>query len=335
MDAISLPFNPLRNSLYTSNELFAGFASNDPDSLARAPDITILSYFVRYGKNPTSDSRASTLEALHDNSISTAMQSILKRSAKVVAVMGGHGINRGTDPYIDIAYLARELTARGFLMASGGGPGAMEATHLGASFSQRADKDLRDAIELLSKQTALPSNAAKLVASDGGIDREIAIRLHEWLSPAIAIARDLGKDASASLAVPTWLYGFEPTTPFATHIAKYFQNSLREDGLVTLATHGVVYAEGKAGTVQEIFQDATQNYYGDFFPMVFLSAKVMPPRNYWKETLPVEPLLKALFKETPDYATRVLFTDSIETAVHFLTDPGSAQLENGGASRRT
>ena len=89
--------------------------------------------------------------------------------------------------------------------------------------------------------------------------------------------------------------------------------------MVTIATHGVVYAEGQAGTVQEIFQDAAQNFYGDFFPMVFLSAKVIPPRNYWRETLPVEPLMKALFKDKPDYGTKVLFTDSREAARRFLT----------------
>ena len=48
---------------------------------------------------------------------------------------------------------------------------------------------------------------------------------------------------------------------FATDIAKYFENSLREEGLLALALAGVVFARGNAGTVQEIFQDACQNYY--------------------------------------------------------------------------
>src|SRR6185295_2615700 len=103
-----------------------------------------------------------------------------------------------------------------------------------------------------------------------------------------------------SLGVPTWLYGHEPTTPLATHIAKYFQNSVREDGLVTIAKSGIVYSEGSAGTVQEIFQDASQNYYGDaFYPMVFLSA---PGTDYWSRTLPVRPLIEALLGKKPDYA---------------------------------
>ncbi len=61
-----------------------------------------------------------------------------------------------------------------------------------------------------------------------------------------------------SIGIPTWLYGHEPPAPFATHIAKYFANSVREDGLLTIAKHGVIFAPGSAGTTQEIFQDATQ-----------------------------------------------------------------------------
>ena len=89
----------------------------------------------------------------------------------------------------------------------------MEATHLGASFSKRTTKDLGGAIELLSKQAVLPGDTARLVAKNGSIDAKVARRLHEWLAPAIAIAGGLGNDAGTSLGVPTWLYGFEPTSP--------------------------------------------------------------------------------------------------------------------------
>jgi two-component system alkaline phosphatase synthesis response regulator PhoP len=37
---------------------------------------------------------------------------------------------------------------------------------------------------------------------------------------------------------------------------------VREDGLLSLAKGGVVFAPGPAGTIQEIFQDLTQNHYG-------------------------------------------------------------------------
>ena len=45
-------------------------------------------------------------------------------------------------------------------------------------------------------------------------------------------------DGGESLGVPTWVYVDEPTTGFATHIAKYFTNSIREDGLLAIARSG-------------------------------------------------------------------------------------------------
>jgi hypothetical protein len=52
----------------------------------------------------------------------------------------------------------------------------------------------------------------------------------------------------------------EPPSPFPTDIGKYFQNSVREDGLLAVAKHGIIFAQGKAGTLQEdLFEDAAQN----------------------------------------------------------------------------
>ena len=99
------------------------------------------------------------------------------------------------------------------------------------------------------------------------------------MDPAYQIANAITSPYD-SLGIPTWHDGHEPTTPLATHIGKYFQNSIREDGLLALAKQGIVYAEGKAGTIQEIFQDGAQNYYKTFeyfSPMVLLSVK------YWTE----------------------------------------------------
>ena len=97
-----------------------------------------------------------------------------------------------------------------------------------------------------------------------------------------------------SLGVPTWLYGHEPATPFATHIAKYFDNSIREDGILTIAKGGIIYSPGSAGTLQEIFQDAVQNHYLSFgyaSPMVFLDS------DYWTTQMPVYPLLEELLSK--------------------------------------
>ena len=135
----------------------------------------------------------------------------------------------------------------------------------------------------------------------------------------MAIAEELGAGIGPSLGVPTWLYGHEPTTPFATHSAKYFQNSIREDGLVTMGVQGIIYAEGSAGTIQEIFQDAAQNYYDTFSPMVFLSGAAAPGEHYWEKKLPVRPLIEALLGSKSGYPGKVLFTDSVDETVAFLT----------------
>jgi predicted Rossmann-fold nucleotide-binding protein len=84
-----------------------------------------------------------------------------------------------------------------------------------------------------------------------------------------------------SLAIPTWVIAGEPISQFASHIAKYFSNSIREDGMLAVATTGIVFAPGGAGTMQEIFQDAAQNAYRTFgrSPMAFLDT-----RHYCVET---------------------------------------------------
>jgi predicted Rossmann-fold nucleotide-binding protein len=115
--------------------------------------------------------------------------------------------------------------------------------------------------------------------------------------------------------MPTWLYGHEPSTPFATHIAKFFENSIREDSILTLAYGGIVYTPGSAGTMQEIFQDAVQNHYlslGFSSPMVFLG------KNFWTNEMPVYPLLESLVC-TGKYKNLLLtLTDSLDDVVEEL-----------------
>jgi hypothetical protein len=86
---------------------------------------------------------------------------------------------------------------------------------------------------------------------------------------------------SENLGIPTWYYGNEPPILFATPTGKYFFNSVREDGLVSIATSGIVFGAGKAGTVQEIFQGAPFNLYRDKgtagTPMVLLGAQYWNP----------------------------------------------------------
>jgi len=83
-------------------------------------------------------------------------------------------------------------------------------------------------------------------------------------------------NGATSLGVPTWVYPDEPVNLFSSHIAKYFSNSMREEGLIAIGSHGVVIASDTPGTVREVFQAAEQNSYwvGDRrSPMVLLEAQ--------------------------------------------------------------
>ena len=226
--------------------------------------------------------------------------------------MGDHNLRRDSAAYKQIAVLARLLTRSGILVCSGGGPGAMEACHLGASLAPWAYSDLKNALALLKTQPVMPA-LEDIVDSSGMVDPLLVAQAHAWSKPAFEIAASISSPGQ-SLAVPTWQYGHEPTTPFATHIAKYFQNSIRENGLLALAKGGILYFEGKAGTIQEIFQDGNQNYYRmfDYFsPMVLFGVR------YWTEQYPVVGVLQKLF--TPaDFARYVLVTDNLLAAAHFI-----------------
>jgi predicted Rossmann-fold nucleotide-binding protein len=272
------PFAKYRGLLYTPEELQDAYQPGDHDSYQETLDGRIYEHFKRSGPNPDDAVEALT-RRLHDMAITDAMQEFIV-GKRIVAIMGGHSMLRSDPMYGQVALIGRELTQKGYLVTTGGGPGAMEAAHLGAWFATRCENDLMDAVEMLS--------AAPLYDPIG-----------PWLDAAFAVVDKYpveDRDACQSLGIPTWLYGHEPPARFALTIAKYFANSVREEGLLAIATGGVIFTPGSAGTIQEIFQDACQNHYNSFgivSPMVFMGTQ------YWTETKPVYPLLKHLAADKP------------------------------------
>jgi len=134
-----------------------------------------------------------------------------------------------------------------------------------------------------------------------------------WAQVALQVAAGDPGDAP-TLAVPTWFYGHEPPNVFATHIAKYFSNALREDVLLARCRGGLIVLPGAAGTVQEIFQSATRNYYAD---AELVTPVVLVGRDYWTRTLPAWPLLQGM-AEGRAMRGRIRLVDAADEAVAAL-----------------
>ena len=301
----TLPFVPLREHLYTQDELTVRAAAPNHAGDGPTVDEVVGEWFHGIGHGVD----FAVVRALHDATIDVALaRHLLGRS--VVGVMGGHADARGSDQYVAVARLGRTLSRSGFHVATGGGPGVMEAANLGAWFAPAPDADLDAALELLVAAPSYEHDAVAYV----DVAREVRAR---W--PA-------GGD---SLGVPTWVYAEEPTSAFCTHIAKYFTNSIREDGLLALARSGVVYAPGGAGTAQEIFTDAAQNtntLYEVRSPMVFLS------RDFYEREEPE--LVLAVRRQAARFGWTELVTvvDDVDDAVAFVLahDPDGAP--DGGSA---
>jgi predicted Rossmann-fold nucleotide-binding protein len=257
-----VPFDAYRAALYDPRELYAGLA----ESYEQTYDARVYAWSQQEAQGDVTPS-----QALHDHAIDEALRAHAHEH-DLVGIMGGHAVARATEEYAAAARLARDLTRAGLTVATGGGPGAMEAANLGAYLAAHPLEELEEALRMLA---AVPSFTPSI---------------RDWAQTAFGVLERWPR-GSRSLGVPTWHYGHEPPNVFATDVAKYFKNAIREDVLLHLATAGTVFLPGAAGTVQEVFQEACENYYADassVAPMVLVG------RRHWTEVLPVWPLLKSL-----------------------------------------
>jgi len=294
-----LPYSMYRPLLYSVAELYDGYQRGLPGSYDRAFDYRVYRHYSQSRK--VKDILEDLAQRIHDHAVTDALQDfVASGQRKVTSIMGGHALSRVDPMYRLVAKLGYELSRAGFCVATGGGPGAMEAGHLGAYFAARGADEIDAALAVLA-------NAPAMLPIDAWLDAAFEVRARFPVSPEEA-AR------CPSVALPTWLYGHEPPNAFATHIAKYFDNSVREEGVLAIGLYGVVYAPGSAGTIQEIFQDAAQNHYttyGFASPMVFLG------KSYWTENKPVYPLLKQL-AAGHDYERWLFLSDDVDAIVAHL-----------------
>lgn len=293
---LGVPFDIYRSYLYSANSLYAGFDPRDESTITNSFDFKVHQHYLQTGA-VCRNVKETLARYLHDHSISNAIKDFLApyHERQIVGIMGGHALQRNDPFYSQIVYLSKRLTELGFILVSGGGAGAMEATHLGAWMAERTEDEVEDALGILCKSPSW---------QDDG-----------WLQSAFRIRYRYPQTHFVSLGIPTWLYGHEPATPFATHIAKFFDNSIREDTILNITRGGIIYAPGSAGTIQEIFQAAVPNHYlphGCETQMVFLG------EDFWRREMPVYQLLEYLVEEGKYAGLRISITDRIDEVVNTI-----------------
>jgi predicted Rossmann-fold nucleotide-binding protein len=304
-------YDPYRSGLYTQDELASGYQAGKRTSL----DERIFDQYVK--DDPL---KPDIIEALarriHDFSIDTALEDLLDKlfPKPIVGVMGGSSRLRTDAFYAKVATLAQSLTQQGFFVVTGGGPGMMEAANFGAYMANYSPNELEDALTILGKHPDPKDEAA-------------------YIQAALDV-RTKYPNGDDSLGIPTWFYGHEPTSRFSRSIAKYFSNSIREGGLISICLDGLIFVPGSAGTGQEIFMDAAQNYYGTYgcySPMVFFGV-----RRYTAETSLYKTVLET---SNGHYRDLIALCEEADEVVAFLKKTKrvpvpKAQLKTAWAPKR-
>jgi predicted Rossmann-fold nucleotide-binding protein len=300
------PTHPAR--LYTPADLSAGFAEH---GFAGMYDTVVYRHFLDHG-GALPGVREALSQRMHDHGVDDALADTIDgwaagNGGPVVGIMGGHAEPRGSDGYRAAAAIGRGLARAGCMVVTGGGPGVMEAANVGAFLATAGPADLAAAVDDLA---AVPD----FRDHDRFTERALVVRERFTQNSPNGV---LGWAKHGGLSVPTWLYGHEPANLFAARIAKYFSNAIREDTILRLARGGIVFASGRAGTVQEIFQAATKTFYatdGSSGPFVFLG------RRFWTEQLPVATLLRPLLAASPhgDLTHLIEITDDPAEAVEMI-----------------
>lgn len=313
-----VPYETQPPRLYHPEDLLDGFAHG---GFAGMFDTVVYRHFVKHGA-AMPPIREALAQRMHDHGIDNALSDTMldwaeTEAGPVVGIMGGHALLRGSPGYRMAAEIGRGLARSGCVVVTGGGPGVMEAANLGCYLSAADRSELTTAIDHLQRAPVFTDHDAYTAAA-------IEVRA-AYGHPAGSDSAGSGPvgfspsgarldwAANGGLSIPTWLYGHEPANLFAGRIAKYFSNAIREDTILRLSRGGIIFAQGQAGTVQEIFQAATKAFYatdGPSGPFVFIG------RRFWTETVAVTALLSTLLANST--------AGDISELVHVTDDPSEA-----------
>jgi hypothetical protein len=345
-----LLFWPPPAALYTVADLYDGFSPDDPDSWREAWDTRVFDWTLGSdGKARELGEVETVATRLHDAAMDRLVRDFIDpANGRTIGFMGGHDVPRTDAAYARVARIARELRRRAFKIVTGGGPGLMEAANLGAFLAPFTDEAFDGAIKSLRAEPDYGSSPDKAVAQ---------IQKTGWIRSAAEVRERLlggwareAKPGGESLGIPTWYYGAEPPNMFASASGKYFMNSVREDGLVSVANGGLVFGKGAAGTVQEVFQNASYNYYrgkdedGNYVdptPMVFLGMDFWNPGPAADAAAdapldprrkPVFPLVQKLSNDAvAGFSQSLMLTSDPDAVVEFLC---SRNADRVGPARR-
>ena len=266
----SLPFDAYRGTLYDAEELYAGLEHG----YDATPDAQIYAWSRQHDEK--GDTSRTLAAALHDHAIADA----LARAPRRQAVDRRDGRTRDRSRQYDVP-LGRPARSHAR-------PGRPHRRH-----RRRSGRDGG------GEPGCFAVRVRRLRVSTGALARWPPYRrfspsVAAWAAAGLAVRREFPGDGGVS--IPTWFYGHEPPNVFASSIAKYFSNAQREDVLLSRARGGILYLPGAAGTVQEIFQAVTPNYYGDPATQIPL---ILVGVDHWTVELPVWPLLTVPGRRPP------------------------------------
>lgn len=299
--AADIPFDIMPRSLYTAESLYDRYVIGRPETLADCYDTKASEEYHRQLKESLDGKADKFACEIHDYFISNNLVkelSVFDRDL-VVGFMGGHAVKRDDREYCEAAVLGKMLSEKGYIVLTGGGPGVMEAGNLGASMAGYPEEALQDALDILSEAPDTKNGPAWL-------DAALKVRMKYPVLSGVA-----------TIGVPTWKYSEEPNNIFATGIAKYFDDSVRETALLRESYGGIVVFKGGAGTIMEIFKKCEDNNYrtyGDPSPLV------LKGRVFWQDTIEIDRFIRNTMRNKVINGSMMNIVDTVEEAFSIICD---------------